>query len=54
LDKPDVNSLAVKLEDEKLYAGCGDGKIYAFDLYGGKLIRTFEGHSDFIHCVHSQ
>jgi THO complex subunit 6 len=53
LDKADVNSMTVRPEEDKLYAGCGDNKIYCYDLDGGKLIRTFQGHDDYIHCVHS-
>ncbi|KAG8223955.1 hypothetical protein J437_LFUL003763, partial [Ladona fulva] len=53
LEKPDVNSLLLNDMDGNLYAGCGDNKIYVFDLEDGKLIRNFSGHDDYIHCIHN-
>ncbi|PSN29091.1 THO complex subunit 6 [Blattella germanica] len=38
--------------DGYLYAGCGDNRIYVFSLEDGKLIRTMEGHDDYIHSIH--
>ncbi|XP_046389674.1 THO complex subunit 6 [Ischnura elegans] len=52
LEKPDVNSLIISDVDGHLYAGCGDNKIYVFDLEDGKLLRNFEGHDDYIHSIH--
>ncbi|KAJ8872615.1 hypothetical protein PR048_026221 [Dryococelus australis] len=51
VDKPDVNSLVVSKEDNLLYAGCGDNKIYAFSLEDGKLVRTMSGHEEYIHSI---
>jgi WD40 repeat protein len=36
-----------------IYAGCGDNKIYIFSLEDGKLVRTMEGHDDYIHSIHN-
>ncbi|XP_046750767.1 THO complex subunit 6 [Diprion similis] len=47
--KPDVNYMLISHEDNVLHAGCGDNKIYTFSLEGGTLLRTLEGHEDFIH-----
>lgn len=54
LDKSDVNCL---LYDEKtgiLYAGCGDNNIHIFTLEDGRLVRSFQAHEDYIHCLHNQ
>lgn len=29
----------------------GDGKAYAWDLYRGECAGTFEGHTDYLHCL---
>ncbi|XP_014293986.1 THO complex subunit 6 [Halyomorpha halys] len=52
-DQIDVNSLFVTEDDQVkyLYAGCGDNKIYVFSLEDGKLVRTFEGHNDYLHSI---
>nr|CAD7264090.1 unnamed protein product [Timema shepardi] len=53
LEKPDVNSLIFDKTKGLLYAGCGDNKIYVFNLESRQLLRTMEGHEDFIHCLHN-
>jgi THO complex subunit 6 len=51
LDKAEVNYLWLDVENEHLYAGCGDNNIYCINLEDGKVLKTLEGHKDFIHCV---
>lgn len=53
LQKIDINSLFVKQNELSpiLYAGCGDNKIYVFSLEDGNIIRTFDGHEDYIHSI---
>ncbi|GLH02264.1 hypothetical protein R5R35_002818 [Gryllus longicercus] len=51
LEKTDVNSMFYHEQQDVLYAGCGDNKIYVFSLDGGRFIRKFEGHEDYIHCI---
>jgi WD40 repeat protein len=53
LEKPDVNSMLYCKADGHIYAGCGDNKIYIFSLEDGKLVRTMEGHDDYIHSIHN-
>nr|XP_026489890.1 THO complex subunit 6 [Vanessa tameamea] len=53
IEKCDINCLWYKKDEGKLYAGCGDNKIYAYNLEDGSLVSTYEGHSDFVHCLHS-
>lgn len=53
LEKPDVNSMLFCKTDGHIYAGCGDNKIYIFGLEDGKLVRTMEGHDDYIHSIHN-
>uniref|UniRef100_S4PKL1 THO complex subunit 6-like protein n=1 Tax=Pararge aegeria TaxID=116150 RepID=S4PKL1_9NEOP len=48
----DINSLWCSEDEEKIYAGCGDNKIYVHNLEDGRLVNSYEGHSDFVHCVH--
>lgn len=47
-DEADVNCLVHDKESNLLYAA-GDNKIYVFNLEGGKLVRTLEGHTDYVH-----
>jgi hypothetical protein len=53
LEKPDVNCMLYSKTDNQLYAGCGDNRIYVFGLEDGRLIRTMEGHDDYIHSIHN-
>ncbi|XP_011300335.1 THO complex subunit 6 homolog [Fopius arisanus] len=48
-EKPDVNDLVYSTTDHVVYAGLGDNRIYAVDLEHGKVLRKFEGHTDYIH-----
>lgn len=50
--KTDVNVMQIDKNSHYLYAGCGDNNVYVFNLEDGKLIRTLEGHTDFIHWLH--
>ncbi|XP_041977121.1 THO complex subunit 6 [Aricia agestis] len=52
LEQCDVNSLWYSEEEGRLYAGCGDNNIHSYNLEEGRLIQSYEGHSDFIHSVH--
>lgn len=47
-EKSDVNCLYHDKETNFLYAA-GDNKIYVFNLEGGKLVRTLEAHTGYIH-----
>ena len=53
LEKADVNSLIFNSSENHLYAGCGDNNIYVLNLENGKKVRTMEGHTGFIHSIHS-
>lgn len=50
-DKADVNCMLLNKDKNLLYAGSGDNNIYVFNLDGGKLVRTLNGHSNYIHCI---
>lgn len=51
-DSNDINALCLQQDETILYAGCGDNNIYAIDIGNdGKIIETFKGHTDFIHCL---
>lgn len=47
----DINSLYVHERDGILYAGCGDNIIYAVNLDDGKVLRSFSGHTDYVHAI---
>lgn len=47
----DVNYLFLSAEEDLIYAGCGDNKIYCINLDNGQIARTFSGHKDYIHCL---
>lgn len=51
MEQSDVNSLWLSEDQSKLFAGCGDNHIYAFNLEDGRLVATFKGHSDYIHSI---
>lgn len=53
LEKADVNSLDFKEEPGYIYAGCGDNKVHIFSIEDGRLVRSLEGHEDYIHSVQS-
>ncbi|XP_034951314.1 THO complex subunit 6 homolog [Chelonus insularis] len=50
-EKPDVNYLVFSKEKHSLYAGCGDNKIYIINLENGKILKTLEGHENYIHSL---
>lgn len=47
----EVNSFWVDKVNNLLFAGCGDNQVYAINLENGKIVREFDGHKDYIHCV---
>lgn len=47
----DINCLMLDEQNGILYAGCGDYNVYALNLDGGQMIRSFVAHTDFIHCI---
>lgn len=50
-DNVDVNCLLYNQESRQIYAGCGDNKIYIYDLETRKLLKILDSHSDYIHCL---
>ncbi|CAD6236848.1 GSCOCG00008262001-RA-CDS [Cotesia congregata] len=50
-EKSDVNYIVYSNDKHYLYAGCGDKKIYVINLDNGKIVKTLEGHENFIHCL---
>lgn len=53
LTQPEVNALlySAKENEELLFAGCGDSKIYCYDMETRNLKLVFEGHEDYINCL---
>lgn len=49
-DKADVNSMVYDKNSNLLYA-TGDNNVYVFNLEGGKLVRTLNAHTGYIHCI---
>lgn len=54
LEKSEVNCMWHDKATGLLYAGCGDSKIYVYSLEDGRLVRTMEGHENYIHSIHNQ
>ncbi|XP_065086816.1 THO complex subunit 6 [Ochlerotatus camptorhynchus] len=50
-DINEINYLWMDKDEEILYAGCGDNVMYAVSLEDGRVIRQYQGHVDYIHCV---
>ncbi|XP_055607626.1 THO complex subunit 6 [Uranotaenia lowii] len=50
-DVNEVNYFWLDKEAEILYAGCGDNILYAVSLEDGRVVRQYQGHQDYIHCV---
>lgn len=50
-DQNDMNCFWLQKSDGILYVGCGDNNIYALSLETGKVLRTFTGHSDYVHWI---
>lgn len=50
-EKPDVNYMVYSEANHHLYTGCGDNNIYIINLEDGKVIRSLQGHTDYIHCL---
>ncbi|XP_076756137.1 THO complex subunit 6 [Xylocopa sonorina] len=50
-EKPDINYLVYSKSNNLLYAGCGDNNIYVITLEDGRILRSLEGHTDYIHCL---
>eukprot|EP00128_Syssomonas_multiformis_P001397 Colp12_sorted_trinity150504_noHs@16818 len=41
----------LEVYEDVLYTGSGDGKLRAFDIKTGRLLRTYSGHSNYVTCV---
>ncbi|XP_058464636.1 THO complex subunit 6 [Malaya genurostris] len=50
-DFNEVNYLWLDKDEEVLYAGCGDNIMYSISLEDGRVVRKYQGHLDYIHCV---
>lgn len=50
-DQNDMNCFWLHKNNGILYVGCGDNNIYALSLETGKIIRTFSGHTDYVHWI---
>ncbi|KAL5292772.1 THOC6 family protein [Megaselia abdita] len=46
-----VNYFWLNKADNDLFAGCDNNIIYQVSLEDGRVVRKFEGHKDFIHCL---
>lgn len=50
-DKPDINYMMYSKVNNLLYVGCGDNNIYVINLEDRKILRSMQGHTDYIHCL---
>ncbi|CAG9768254.1 unnamed protein product [Ceutorhynchus assimilis] len=51
LEKAEVNSLVMDEDLGKLYTGCGDNKIYIYDLESRSTLAVLINHSEYVHCL---
>merc|ERR1712142_156621 len=49
--RPEINAMIVNQTDDILYAAAGDGNIYAWSLETCDLLRKYDGHNDYVHCL---
>lgn len=47
--RPEINFMIIK--GDILYAAAGDGNVYGWSLETTALVRKYEGHSDYVHCL---
>lgn len=38
-------------KNDNIFVGCGDNSVYAIKLEAGQVLRSFNGHTDYIHCI---
>lgn len=50
-DQNDMNCFWLQKNDGTLFVGCGDNNIYAVSLETGKVLRNFNGHTDYVHWI---
>lgn len=46
-----VNDFWLNKADNEVFVGCNNNVIYQVSLEDGRVVRKFEGHKDFIHCL---
>lgn len=46
-----VNDLWLNKANNEVFAGCNNNLIYQVSMEDGRVVRKFEGHKDFIHCL---
>jgi len=49
--RPEVNGLAVNKERNSIVAACGDCRAHEWDLATQTLVRTYDGHTGYLHCT---
>lgn len=47
----DINCFWLNKKESILYAGCGDNNIYVMNLEDGQVLRSFDGHTDYVHWI---
>ena len=50
----ETNGLAVNASRTTVFSACGDGRAYAWDAATLQIKDTFEGHTNYLHCVACQ
>ncbi|KAH7422794.1 hypothetical protein KP509_12G026000 [Ceratopteris richardii] len=51
---PEINAIATDSQEGYVFSATGSGHAYCWDLEREKIITTFEGHSDYLHCICSR
>lgn len=50
-NKAEVNTLLFEQDTGNILAGCGDNKIYIFNIESRITLKTLNGHSDYVHSI---
>ncbi|MCO5554616.1 hypothetical protein L7F22_008148 [Adiantum nelumboides] len=51
---PETNAIATNSQEGCIFSATGSGHAYCWDIETEKIITTFEGHSDYLHCISSR
>lgn len=48
---PETNAIATNSKEGHIFSATGSGHAYCWDIATEKIVTTFEGHSDYLHCI---
>lgn len=48
---PETNAIATNSKEGYIFSATGSGRAYCWDIATEKIVTTFEGHSEYLHCI---